>query len=215
MNLAGGFSARDLARVRSVLELHAKATGKDVELSLNRFMRNVSIFASAKTKKADVAKIERDLRRMIGTRIAGASGRRLKKPKPIITPTSLARAIIVKRMREAGEQLTNAEIVKRTEALVKARVRSAGFHKAGYIPALREFGAPASRSGAKAFGPPKGTASKATETKLRASLRNFATGVDLQGDALAAAVREALVDMETYAKERLAKRAAETNKKLK
>lgn len=203
-----------MQRVLETLALYKIATGKDLADTLNHFGKQVAIFATYHTDKADKTKLEGQLRKVLGHRIASKSGKRLKKPKPITAPTTLARAIIVSRMRKKGEILTSREIDAQVDRMIKARLIAIGYHKAGWIPALSEFGAPISKAGAKAFGPPAGGASKATESRLSAMLKNFAEKIDIQEAALDKAIREARIDMKTYAKAKLAKREAETNRKI-
>jgi len=217
LKITGKIETAQVRKITEAMGLYAKATRKDSEAILNRFMKNVTIYASSKTPKANPTRIEGQLRRVLGHRIATAKGKRLKKPKPITVPTSLARAIVLKRLRDAGKPLpSSAEITRLSEALVKSRLRGVGFSKAGFIPALRAFGAPISKAGAKQFGPDRGSGQKATPASLRAQLINSAPEIEaIAGPALAAAVREATVDMMTYAKRKLAERAAKTNARMK
>jgi hypothetical protein len=215
MKVSATLDRAQIKKAIDALRLYQQATGKDAEKTLNRFMRNVAIYSSAKTPKADAEKIKAELATVVAMRFATKTGKRLKKAQEIRKPTTLARAIVVARMRRKGESVTSQGIDEAAKKLVNGRIKSVGYHKAGYIPAFREFGAPLSRSGAKQFGPPVGTGSKATVSRLRATLTNFAPAIDKVGRAaFETAVREATVDMETFAKAQLDKRSAAATKTI-
>lgn len=213
MRISGGVDPAEVRRVISALETYRRATGKDLEDTINRFMRNVAIYAIAKTPIAKRDGIERELTQIVTTTRSGRNRRR-----PLRIANTRARAIYVRNLRRRGidpSSTSPGDISKGVDQMIKSRLRGVGYHRAGWIPALRKFGAPLLQGGAKQFGPAKGTASKATELRLRAEISNFAGAIDKVGrPAFDQAIREARVDMMTYARKRLAQRATETTKKL-
>lgn len=208
---------REVSHIVRTLELYRRATGKDLEATINRFMRNVAIYSMAHTPIASRDGIERELRRVIKSQVYTKKGNLRKKPRAVKVANTVARAIYVRNLRRAGidpSKTDPGEISRGVEKMIDKRLRGVGYHRAGWIPALRKFGAPL-LGGAKAFGPAKGSASKATETRLRAEMSNFAKAIDIVGDkAFRTALRDAQVDMESYAKGLMTKRTAETNSQL-
>lgn len=205
----------EIRRIQEAMRLYQIATGKDFAEILNRFGRNVAIYSSAKMSKAKRNIIEGQLLDVIGHRLPRVRNGKKGRPTPITVPTTMARAILVKGFRKRGEPIPrSAHLATLARQMVRQRVRSIGYHKAGNIPALKEFGAPASKSGAKQFGPPRGKASKADAAKLSASLSNFARGINVQQAAWDQGIREARLDMEKFARSKLAETAKKTSQKI-
>lgn len=206
---------KEIANLKKTLDLYAQATGKDLVEVVNRAGRQVAIFATNKTPKADPAKIDRVLRRHIGHQIVGKSGKRFKKAKKIYEyKNALAGRIILKRAKERNESLSDDEVEKRAKAMIAGRKRAVAFIRSGYVPAIKAFGG---KLRGNQRGKPKGSGSVATERRIVATITNNVQGrkggaaVKVGQAALNAAVREVEADMRSYAQKKIDERTAKAN----
>lgn len=210
MKISVNVNPAEVARINSVLDVYQQATRKTTADVINKFQRQVAIFASAHTSKADKQKIESELKQIISVRTTTKSGKALKRAVVKWKDSTLARALVVKQLRDKGinpSSLPAGEITRRARAFIAARMKSVGYHKAGWIPALRKFGAPVP-AGIRAAKSPPGAAWKATQSRLSSTIQNTARGVEkVQQGALDQAISEAMIDMETYARAELRKQA--------
>lgn len=197
----------DLRRLEHTLGIYAKATGKDLAEVANRFMRQATIFLTAKIPRVDPGRIESDLRRVVAT-ITTKKG----KQRVIRRASPLAHAIIRARAARAGEEsLSQREVETRARRMVAGRKRAVGFVRAGNATALRAFGGRV--AGARQLGKPKGTAQVATPRRIEAKLTNQVQGrrgglaVKIAARFVGPALREVEADMRRYAEGKLAKRA--------
>jgi hypothetical protein len=173
----------NLPELREVTSLYTKATGHDNQYILNKLSIN-SLFRSIKhTPKASVASITKDL----GT---------------VNKPSQLAFNLANKALKGKG---TIQQIYELAQKIISARRRSVAYIKAGWVVALRAFGAHA-RIGlsSKNLAAHRGYGTKATHTRWRAVIFNGAPGAPLVGaEALKKGMDEALVDSRSWAIARL------------
>jgi hypothetical protein len=162
------FKAAERAFSKTLRE-YTRLSSKTAEDALNRTAKDVAIRAISKTPKADASKVRASLK---------ASG------------------LAYKLLKKTG--LKREEIKKKAAALIRARVRSVGYIKAGWYKAARAFGGRGgtTRPGGLAA---QGSGEKATSRKLTATLINKTRGaVEVSGQPLAAAIEEKRKDMMVY-----------------
>lgn len=215
MNVSAQADKRSLNALLGSIKTYEQASGKDTADVVNHALKQVAIFWSHHMPMADRTKIEDGLRRVVAYQIAGKGKkyRRLKKAKAIKKALPLAYAIVLARAKRKGEKIPAGDLTARANRMINARKSSAGFNRAGIIPALRAFGAPLKNAaGARQIGRPKGTASKATAARLVAKLSNKVKTVAAIGKpSLDTAVAEAAVDLRKYAERKIAQRVAAFN----
>lgn len=212
MHVSAKVERRSLRSLVDAIKIYERASSKDLADVVNHALKQVAIFWSHHMPMADRNKIRNELQKIVlSTRTA--KGRLRKKAKRVKTPLPLAYAILLARAKAKGEKIAPNELKARANRMIGARVRSAGFNKAGIIPALRAFGAPLRNAGgAQQIGRPKGSASLATEARLRARLVNSVKTVGKIGQpALETAIVEAAADLQKYAEKKIADRTAKFN----
>lgn len=171
------------------IRLYEKATGKTAAETLNRFMRNVLIRLMRLVKAATLGNIRR----------AADPDRKTNSP--------IAR-LPWKKAAQAGHRKGEG-IGDRARKWFNRRVKSRGYVKAGFIPALRKFGG---RTGNARLVPggdaSRGKGRKARDGSLLAAFENFSDGADIvAGPKASQAFSQAADDMETYAQRKMQKDA--------
>lgn len=165
----------------TTFKLYALATGRDAQYILNRATRNVLIRTYMMTPVVPPSQIRDELES---------------------NPEMVAR-ILSSRGRFAG--LNRAQREQVTRRFINARVRSSGYIRIGWSPAMREFGLriqrPNPRShAARGFGHRAGGA----RYTWRTYIGNASRGSTVAGDtALRRALRSVSIDMRTFARRRL------------
>lgn len=136
----------DTRKLEHALKMYAKARkGKSYSYIVNRMLRNVAANAIRFTGHADATKIGWMLGHVgnvIGKetkngfkRYATSTSRKRK----IYAEDSFARRIVLARMRDKGEKLTEAEIESKWKKLLSARVGAVHFIRSGWLPGFKEL----------------------------------------------------------------------------
>jgi hypothetical protein len=190
-----------------------------------------SLGAFGLTKKADPASIKRTLGEIVtvqsGTFSRGKRKGQARTVRSAIAIRSdsnhqapLAALIIAKSRAARGlPEIQGEEMKKAIIKMIGSRNRAVGFLASGALPAIRKFGAVASKAGAPAvdrrsarqIGRDKGAAVLATENKLEAQIINNATTkTDLKnalfryfGPAMDQSIRNETASMNKYCEDRL------------
>ena len=110
--------------------------------SLNEKAYFIAGGAIRNTHKADADKIRSELGAAM-TPVIGKRGKALKRKKLSFTgkySMSLAVAIVVAKLRKAGKEIPVAgKLAEMGLALIRSRLRSVGFIRSGWLPALRRL----------------------------------------------------------------------------
>jgi len=157
----------DQAKFDSVLNEYMKWTSRTLEEALNSKAYMIARKALWFTKKADREDIKSSLRRL------GLSSRGTESPRGALI-------INAARAKQGLPGLHGRAMAEAINALEAARLRSIGFLKSGWIPAIRilegfakdKGGAAPRDSAARVYGQEKGAAYPATADKLSAVIVN-------------------------------------------
>lgn len=165
----------DLAPLDAALKTYAGARKIELPKALNRAGKNVALRAVQFSPAVGAGKIAAELRVVVAVLALTKTGKTRKKRKEIHEPTTLAKAIILARLRKKGidpRQVSAAEIQKMALKLAASRIKSANYLRAGWLPAAKAFGAGAARAGVKQWGRDRGVGILATAEQMVAELRN-------------------------------------------
>lgn len=206
-------------RIDSALKLYASVRkDKSYPYILNRTCRNVAMRAAKNTPPADRGRIAQQMGQTVTVSTIVKRGKRAGQRKIrrfFEFEGSLAARIVNKRRRDNGQpMLFGKEMNEAARRMVAARMRSVGFLKSGYIPAIKAFSratkVPANWEG-HIKGQPKGYADLAKRGVMtHAELGNNAKGVaHVSGPGLQAALHFVATDMVNFALKELKKRAEE------
>lgn len=165
--------------MQRALKRFVEVGGKDAVRSLNLAGRLWTSFALKQTRQAD----PNEIRRYLTTRI-----RTVKSARHEYAGT-IAEAIVLKQLGRGGQRLSARTFAARVRQFVNTSVRSAGFHKSGWIPSAKEFKVRGrnSRGRGRFRRPPQGRGQTATRNQPNPSgfLENYARGIlQVQGDVL-------------------------------
>ena len=179
----------DRRGVNRALKRWVSLTGKSAPKAINLAAKLWVSFAYAQTTTASPERI----RSRLLQKSAGAGSRRRRGGARSVFAGTLAARIIAARVKrgELAAFGTPQEFYRYERRFVSARVRSAGYHRSGFIPALREFRARGSRKrGGRRREPLRGKAKKApARAKLRRDIKaTFENSADnfvaVQGDVV-------------------------------
>jgi hypothetical protein len=170
---------------KKALEGFSKHTKRDRAGALNLAGRLWASFAFSGTRRADPGEIKAYMMQ----RVSQPRGRSRSKYNG-----TRAEAITIASLRKKGRLATikdRAELNRLVAKFVTAAVNSSGYHKAGWIPALKQFKSKGSkrRGNGRYKSPVPGNAKKAKKSEARPNgfLENFARAFkDVQGGVLKA-----------------------------
>ncbi len=198
--MSDGFDL-DLRDFESALKRYEEATGKDSADVLNHAARNVAFRAASFTPKAKATKITKVLNRKVEyTDPHTGRTHQTWLKYPLANAKLKARGI---------PPVNGAQMAAAANKLLRRQLATAGYGRAGWIPAIIALGgnyrgAKLRPSGLAA----EGFASKARPSSLEAVIVNCARGVGTFGaPALQEAVNFVAADLTSYAARKLAARA--------
>lgn len=208
------------------LKDYLRVNSRSLPEALNEKAYFIAGGAIRNTHKADAAKIRAELGAEMAS-VIGKRGKALKRKKLSFSggySMSLAVAIVVAKLRRAGESIPSAsKLAEMGLNLIRSRIRSVAFIRSGWLPALRRL-ARFSKYGKikfempKQYGKAKGGVSPATAAQgsfAKCVIWNKAGGEEKHKGALIrygtagleAAVNEEAVSMRKYIENKLRKNA--------
>lgn len=130
------------ADFQNTLKRYLKVNRRTLPEALNEKAYFIAGGAIRNTHKADYERIKSEMGAFLKP-VIGKRGKELKR-KTLALQTDywaqLATIIIVARLRKAGEKIPPAEeLIKKALDMVRARIRSVGFIRSGWLPALRRL----------------------------------------------------------------------------
>lgn len=131
----------DVREFQRALVEYIPTTKKSLAQICNERALNIAARAIPPTPKAEKQKIE--ALGVVGYTVLSKKGTRLKRAKAILSVGGRMRDIYVARMIKRGENpkdLTAKEIADRVKRALGARLRSIGFIKSGWLPAMKRLG---------------------------------------------------------------------------
>ncbi len=164
----------ETARFSAALRLYLEVTSKGLPEALNHVGGDVALRAVQFTSHADAVAIATELGALHAVQVFTKGGTRLKRPRPITKPVSVARAIIVSRLLKKGDnpsKYSGVQIDAMTNKMLAARLRGINVLRAGYLPAARAFGK-GGVAGVQLLNPDAGSGEIATVDDLLASITN-------------------------------------------
>lgn len=172
-----GINFRDTERAFSkTLREYTRLSSKSVPEAVNRTAKDVAIRTIKETDKAEASEIRSALK---------------------------TNGLAYKLINKTG--LKAAEIKKKAEALIRARVRSAGYIRAGWYKAAQAFGGRGGKTKPGGLAE-QGKGTKATERTQTATLENKTVGApEVSGPALARAMESKRKDLLVYIAKKLRK----------
>lgn len=133
-----------ISRLDRAIGFYIDATEKIPAEVVNKKMKDVLLHAVPLTPFVSPDKISSELRWQYATLALFKNGTLRKRQKALYKPTTLARKIIVTRLRKKGvnpRSLDRGKVDEMIENMISRRRSGAHFLQSGFIPAARAFGA--------------------------------------------------------------------------
>lgn len=184
----------------------AQITGQEVPRVVNRMARLVISFSINKVPKASAPLIIQELEQKIRT------GR--KTSRSVLANKwsgSLAAGILIKRFRKNGrlKGMTTTQFYREVDRFVRKRAATAGYHRAGWYPALAAAKGRQRPSDMGKWKNPPGSSTEATEGDPTAIAVNFARAIAaIAPDCVDIAMQEALPLINEYCEQAIIDAAA-------